>query len=71
MLAVRLPQDLDQQLTQLAEQTGHSKSYYAKRAIANFLEDYQDYYIAVARMEENLPSINLQDVKKQLDLEDE
>ena len=70
MLAVRLSEALDQQLTSLAEQTGHSKSYYAKRAIAHFLEDHADYCIAMARIEENLPSIDLEEVKKKLGLDE-
>ncbi len=70
MLAVRLPPDLDNQLTLLAEETGHNKSYYVKRAIANFLEDHADYCIAVSRLEENLPSIDLNEVKKQLGIDE-
>lgn len=70
MLVVRLPEALELQLTQLAEQTGHSKSYYVKRAIVNFLEDYSDYCLAIARIEENLSPVDLQDVKKKLGLDE-
>ncbi len=68
MLAVRLPENLDKQLNSLVKKTGHTKSYYVKQAIANFLEDYSDYCIALARIEENLPSIDLEDAKKNLGL---
>ncbi|MGQ3888747.1 TraY domain-containing protein [Legionella sp. CNM-1927-20] len=33
MLAVRLPEKLEQRLSELAEQTHRSKSYYVKQAI--------------------------------------
>lgn len=71
MLAVRLSIPLEKQFTQLAEQSGHSKSYLAKCAIANFIEDQADYRIALARIEENLPSISLAEVKKNLGLDDD
>jgi len=71
MLALRLPQELEHRLTVLAEKTGRTKSYYAKKAIADFLENQEDYYIAVERLQENLPSISLKTVIKKLGLEDE
>jgi len=34
------------------------------------MEDEEDYQIALARLKDNLPTIPLEDVVKQLDLED-
>ena len=50
-LAVRLPQELAAELEQLARETGRSKSYYARKAIIEFLEDRADYLRAVAILE--------------------
>ena len=50
-LAVRLPQELAAELEQLARETGRSKSYYARQAIIEFLEDRADYLRAVAVLE--------------------
>ena len=69
MLTVRLSPQLEARLNRLAKRTGRPKSFYAKRAIAEFLDEQEDYLIAVARLEDNLPSIPLAEVVKQLGLD--
>ncbi len=69
MLTVRLSRTLESRLTKLAKRTGRPKSYYAKKAIAEFLDEQEDYLIAVARLEENLPPIPLDEVAKRLGLD--
>ena len=46
MLAVRLPEDSEKRLDALAKRTGRSKSYYAREAIIEHLEDLEDIYLA-------------------------
>ena len=46
MLALRLPQELEDRLTALAEKTGQSKSYHARKAIMEYIGDLEDYAIA-------------------------
>lgn len=70
MLAVRLPKELDERLERFAHKTHRSKSYYVRKALEQFLEDQEDYLMAVARLEENNPRIPLDEVLKQLDLDD-
>lgn len=70
MLAIRLPKDVEDRLEALARQTGRTKTYYARQAILEYLDDLEDYYLAVARLEENLPSIPLEEVERQLGLAD-
>ena len=70
MLAIRLPKDIEDRLEALARQTGRTKTYYARQAILEYLDDLEDYYVAVARLEENLPAIPLEDVERQLGLAD-
>jgi RHH-type rel operon transcriptional repressor/antitoxin RelB len=69
MLTVRLPPKLEARLNRLAKRTGRTKAYYAKKAIEDFLEDQEDYYIALSRLEEKLPGIPLEEVVKKLGLE--
>ena len=69
MLTVRLSPKLEARLTRLARRTGRPKAYYAKKAITEFLDEQEDYLIAVARLEENLPAIPLKEVVKRLGLE--
>jgi RHH-type rel operon transcriptional repressor/antitoxin RelB len=69
MLTVRLSPKLEARLNKLARRTGRPKAYYAKRAISEFLDEQEDYLIAIARLEENLPPIPLKEVVKQLGLD--
>ncbi len=48
MLAIRLPEDIETRLDQLAQQTGRTKTFYAREAILTHLEDLEDYYLAAA-----------------------
>lgn len=68
MLAIRLPPEIEKRLAELAERTGRSKSYYARQAILEHLDDLEDYYLAAARVEE--ARLSLEDVEQRLGLED-
>ncbi len=70
LVAVRLPEQLDLKLNNLAKETGRSKSYYMKKALTQFIEDREDYLLAVAAMEENSPSIPYEKIRKELGLDD-
>jgi RHH-type rel operon transcriptional repressor/antitoxin RelB len=69
MLTVRLSPQLEARLNRLAKRTRRPKAFYAKRAIAEFLDEQEDYLIAVARLEDNLSPIPLAEVVKQLGLD--
>ena len=49
MLAVRLPAEMENRLNTLAQETGRTKTFYIREAIANYLEDLEDLYIAEKR----------------------
>ena len=66
MLTVRLSPKLEARLNKLAKQTRRPKAYYAKQAIAEFLDEQEDYLIALARLEDALPSVALRKVAKRL-----
>lgn len=69
MLAVRLDPATEEKLTRLAEETGRSKSYYVKQAIKEFLEEREDYLLALAVLERKEPRKSLAEVRKELGLE--
>jgi RHH-type transcriptional regulator, rel operon repressor / antitoxin RelB len=46
MLAIRLPKDIDDRLARLAQETGRTKTFYARQAILSLIEDLEDAYIA-------------------------
>lgn len=46
MLAIRLKPELEKRLEELAQKTGRTKTFYAREAIEQHLEDLEDYYLA-------------------------
>lgn len=46
MLAIRLPQEIEERLDQLAERTGRTKTYFAREAILAYLDDLEDVHLA-------------------------
>jgi RHH-type transcriptional regulator, rel operon repressor / antitoxin RelB len=69
MLAVRLDPETEDKLTRLAHETGRSKSYYVKQAIENYLEEREDYLLALAVLERHEPRKPIAEVRKDLGLE--
>lgn len=52
MLSVRLPESAEARLENLANETGRTKSYYAVKAIEEYLDDLEDIYLAEKAIEE-------------------
>lgn len=46
MLAIRLPPEIEAELAALAKRTGRTKTFYAREAILNYLEDMEDGVMA-------------------------
>ena len=46
MLAIRLPETIEKRLARLAKRTGRTKTYYAREAILQYLDDLEDIYLA-------------------------
>ena len=70
MIAVRLPEELERRLDELAAQTGRSRSYYVRRAIEEFLEDREDYLLAAERLANPGRRLSQEEVERLLDLAD-
>jgi RHH-type rel operon transcriptional repressor/antitoxin RelB len=51
MLAIRLPESIEKRLNRLAKRTGRTKTYYAREAILQYLDDLEDIYIAEKELE--------------------
>jgi RHH-type transcriptional regulator, rel operon repressor / antitoxin RelB len=56
VIALRLPPDIEERLEALAQKTGRSKSFYAREAILEHLEDLEDTYLAQEALEEHYAS---------------
>lgn len=51
-MGLRLPVDVIARLDNLAKETGRSKTYYAREAILEQLDDMEDLYLAEKRLED-------------------
>lgn len=61
MLGIRLDANTEKRLENLSRQTGRSKSYYAKKALVDFLNDREEYLLALSRLEKKEPTISHND----------
>jgi RHH-type rel operon transcriptional repressor/antitoxin RelB len=68
MLAIRLPSDIETRLAHLAEKTGRTKTYYARKAILDLIEDMEDTYLALDRLEDPQKIWKQEDLEEDLDL---
>jgi RHH-type rel operon transcriptional repressor/antitoxin RelB len=46
MLAIRLPEKIEKRLGRLAKRTGRTKTFYAREAILQHLDELEDVYYA-------------------------
>ena len=46
MLAIRLPQSIERRLERLARRTGRTKTFYAREAVLEHLDELEDLYLA-------------------------
>lgn len=69
-IALRLPDKLDRRLSILAEKTHRSKSYYAREALEHYIDDLEDYYLAMHVLENPGKIYTLEEVEKMCGLDD-
>ena len=69
MLAIRLPSDIELRLARLAKLTGRTKTFYAREAILEHLEDLEDYYLATKRLSAPDKTLSHQEVLNELQLD--
>ena len=50
-LNIRIPDDIADRLAHLAAETGRTKTYYARIALEEKLEELEDYYLAMQSLE--------------------
>lgn len=68
MLAIRLNPEIEERLGRLAAKTGRTKTYYAREAIEQHLEDLEDYYLAADAARNPGRSYSADEAKRELGL---
>jgi RHH-type rel operon transcriptional repressor/antitoxin RelB len=73
MLAIRLPAEIETRLDNLAKTTGRTKTFYAREAILEHLDDLEDLYLAEQRLVDlragRSTTVPLEEVMKRYGLE--
>lgn len=73
MLAIRLPAEVENRLEALAQATGRTKTFYAREAILEHIEDLEDLYLAEQRLIEiragKTQTVPLEEVMKRYGME--
>ncbi|MEZ5330746.1 MAG: TraY domain-containing protein [Thermoanaerobaculia bacterium] len=69
MLSIRLDPEIEQRLSDLAARTGRTKSFYAREAIIAHLDEMEDRYIAIDRLEKPARRWPLEEVERGDDLD--
>lgn len=67
-LSIRLGPETEKKLEQLAKETGRTKTWYIRRAIDEYLQDWEDYHIAISRLEKEKGKIDISKARKKLGL---
>ena len=65
-MTVRIEDELDDRLGNLARETGRTKSYYTR--LAGFLEEREDYILGMASLERQEPTVSLGELERELSL---
>jgi RHH-type rel operon transcriptional repressor/antitoxin RelB len=68
MLSIRLDPDTEERLDQLARETGRTKSYYVREALLRHLDEMEDRYVAIQRLENPGERVPLEELERELDL---
>ena len=68
MLAIRLDPEIEERLTRLAEKTGRTKTFYAREAILEHLENLEDVYLAKQSIKKGGCIYNSDEIKRELGL---
>ncbi|OGO95491.1 MAG: anti-toxin [Coxiella sp. RIFCSPHIGHO2_12_FULL_44_14] len=69
MLAVRLPDDVEKRLDRLSKKTGRTKTYYVREAVLEHLEELEDIYFSLERLEKPEKRWSLEGLEKEADLD--
>ena len=70
MLAIRLQPEIEKRLERLARKTGRTKTFYAREAILQHIDDLEDYYLAASAARNPGQTYSGEEAKRELGLSD-
>ncbi len=69
VMLIRLPGDIEARLAELAARTGRTKTFYAREAILEHLDQMEDKYLTINRLENSGKRWTLDELEQELDLD--
>jgi RHH-type transcriptional regulator, rel operon repressor / antitoxin RelB len=72
MLAIRLDKELEARLTEAAKRAGRTKTWFARRAIEEYIDELEDYALLEEALQDYNPkeNISLEALRAELGLDD-
>jgi len=67
-ITAKIPEEVHARLERLASKIDRKKSYLVRQAIEGFIEDQEDYLIAIARLSKKRKRIPLAELERELGL---
>ena len=69
MIAVHLPSEIEQRIADLAARTGRTKNFYIEEAILEYLDELEDKYLALDRLETPDKRWTLDEMEQGIDMD--
>lgn len=69
-IAIRLPEVLEHELAETAKKMKRSKSFLVREAVAQYLEDVNDYHTGIEALRNTTRIYSAEEVRKELGLDD-
>ena len=64
--SVRLDGETERRLGELAQRTGRTKTWYIREAIKEYLDEWDEYHLALSRLEREKGEVDIADVSSGL-----
>jgi len=69
MLSIRLSKQTENRLERLSKKTGRTKTYYVREAVEEHIDNLEDVYLSLSRLEKPSKRWTLEDLEGNLDLD--
>ena len=69
MIAVHLPSEIEQRIADLATRTGRTKNFYIEEAILEYLDELEEKYLALDRLEKPGKHWTLDEMEQDIDMD--
>ena len=69
MISVHLPSEIEQRIADLATRTGRTKTFYIKEAILEYLDELEENYLVLNRLEKPGKHWTLDEMEQGIDMD--